>query len=88
MLLDMLDWGSWGALMTRESRSPRAGRGIPGVCGASLFVVADDIANLKSVVPRLSEGNFFPLKAIVLVRVYRSRPLRLGRNEQNGSHDS
>ena len=67
--------------MTRESRSPRAGRGSPGVCGASLFLVTNEIANLKSVVPRLSEGDFFPLKAIVLVGVYSSRPWRLGLNE-------
>ena len=27
MLLEMLDWGPWGALMTRESRSPKGRAG-------------------------------------------------------------
>ena len=58
------------------------------MCGASLFLVTNDIANLKSVAPRLSEGNYSPLKAIVLVGVYSSRPWRLERNEKNGLHDS
>ena len=60
MLLEMLDWGILGSLDdAREKAVARVGRGIPGVCGASLFLVTNNIANLESVVSRLSEGNFF-----------------------------